>query len=85
LRDAGLNEGLLDVSPHAGLPRGRLRVEREVAALRADDQLFAREAGGRESLESLAHRAFAALEAVVGGRVDDVRAQLDGARDGVGV
>src|SRR3712207_8266612 len=34
---------------------------------------------------SLADGALAALVAVVGRGVDDVRAQLDGARDGVGV
>src|SRR5207237_8919564 len=79
-RDARAHERLFDVGSHARLARRRPRVEGQIAALRADDDLVAREALFVQTPHGLADRALAALEAVVGCRVYYVRAEFDGAR-----
>ena len=84
-RDARAHERLFDVSLHARLARRRPRVEGQITALRADDDLFAREALFVQTPHGLADRALAALEAIVGRSVYNVRAEFDGARYGVRV
>jgi hypothetical protein len=83
-RDPVLDERLLE--PRGGIGRG-LALEREVAALGAQENLVARElAGGDAVLQRAAERPLRALEAVVDRAVEDVDALRDraarGLRDG---
>ncbi len=65
---------------------GVAAVEGEIAALGADDDLVAPElAGGDEGRERASDHAFAPLSAVVGGRVDEVRAETERGRERLGV
>jgi len=77
--DAGPQEGLLEVPAHV---RGAAALERQVAALGAEDDLVAGEAA---LAQGRPHRALAALISVVDGGVDDVDAELQRAADGIGV
>src|ERR1041385_8153125 len=76
-RDARLHESLLDILAHVSR---RSAVERQVTTFRADQELIA-----RQRLQRGADRTFAALETIVRGSVDDVRAELNRTYDGVRV
>ena len=80
--DAGLDEVVLDILPHVARRRA---VEREIAALGADDNFFTRKTTSAQFAERGANRSFASLKAIIRGRVDYVRAQLDRAHDRFGV
>ena len=82
IENAGLDVFAIEVV--VGIGRHRA-VGREVAALGAEDEFFAGVALFGEVFDGGADAAFAALEAIVDGAVDDVDAAFDGAGDAGGV
>src|SRR6185437_10123570 len=76
-RDSCLNEILFDVSPHV---MGRRAVERQITTFRADDEFFTREAARLQVSQGCTNRPLASLKSIIGGRIDDVDAQLNGSR-----
>jgi hypothetical protein len=80
--DAGLNKVLFDVLAHVAWRRS---VKRQVTAFRANHELSPRKTTFLQHLEGRANRSLTSLKAIIGGGIDHVRAQLDGARHRFGV
>ena len=78
-RNPRLHESLVHILSHISRRRA---VERQVSAFRADDELLARNAVlVREYLQGFADGAFASLETIVGGGVDNVDPKLHSANN----
>src|SRR6266850_3939255 len=81
-RDPGLHESLFDVLPNIAR---RLAVKRQVTALGANHDLVTRKSPLVEFSQGCANRSFTSLKTIIGGCVDDVRAQFNGARETFGI
>src|SRR3712207_2377253 len=79
--DTRLHESLIHILTDISRRRA---VKRQVAAFRADDELFAFDTVlGCKYLQRFADRPLASLKTIVRGGVDDVDAELHCANDGV--
>src|ERR1044072_1363038 len=77
--DTRLHESLMHILGHISRRRA---VKRQVAAFRADEELFTRDAVlVREYLQRFADRALTSLETIISSGVDNVDAKLHGAND----
>src|SRR5207237_8130577 len=86
IRDARPHKRLFDITTHALFSTRWRTIERQIAALRTEQQLIARKlAINAQTLERRADGPLAALEAIVRRRVNHVHAEFDGAHDRIGV
>ena len=77
--DAGLYKRLLDILTHVPCWRA---IKWQIASFGADYQLVSRESEIlRQRRQGLTNRAFTSLKAVVSGRVDNIRPELNRAND----
>ena len=81
--DAGFDKRLFDITPHVCWRRA---VKRQVTALGADYQFFARKIGGpNQSRQSFTNRSLASLKTIIGDRINDICAQLNRVREALNV
>src|SRR5215217_4301392 len=81
--DTRFDEGFIHILAHIARRRS---IERQIAALGADNELVARNTiRGCERLQGPADGTFTSLKTIICSAVDNVYAELNGANDGVGV